>query len=819
MIRIGVLFSWSADVYTKAVVGGIRDRGVARGAAVIGLWCGPLPAVQPFWEIHGGLALSLVSPQLLDGLLVVSGSTVSSPDAVVALAERFAPMPVVSIAVETPGVTSILVDNEPGLRSVLEHLVDVHDRKRIAFAGDPKGNLEAVIRHRVYREVLESRGLAYDPTLVAGAGLDSYSGMSGMRRILDDGGRPDAVYAVNDVVAEGVLEVLEERGLRVPEDVALVGYDDSLSAMGMIPPLTTVHQPVTLLGVRAVDALLDLLAGQRVDPRIVVPTFSVIRQSCGCDPISALTDPDRALNMPTNRTKSGRPIALEQDRYGPTEDRLQELLRALLLDANDGDQGRFRTLLVHVLSDLVRQGRDLLPWQSGMARLRQLALGARGDAEAARRVASLLFEGHLLLTDSVHRASIRALTRTELKVEAMSTTTGDLSGQPDIASMIGRVRDNLPRLGFAACHIALLEPSGDHARLRFSSILGREEPIGPEGIRYETKNVLPAGIPFADHPGYFLIEPLSQERAIGLLCFEGAPEDALLYISLANQLTTSIVRLEREQELARAYRLLQENHDKLVIAEKMASLGRLTAGIAHEMNTPLGAIRAALVELKGLVAEYRESAGVPAVTPEDHVEIAGEMGKVIELAENAATRAAGFVRSIKLGTRDLGSRDDQTFDAVRVARDTLLLLEHEASRSGSTIAFSPASATIEIKGPPPRFSQVLTNLVTNAIDASRPKGGGTIDVVLEATAEGLRLSVRDHGTGIGAENLPKIFDPMFTTKPFGEGTGLGLSLVHDIVTVDFGGSVDVESTPGEGTMFTVELRASRRSLRPGGAVP
>jgi signal transduction histidine kinase len=635
-----------------------------------------------------------------------------------------------------------------------------------------------------------------------------------MRKLLECSPRPDAVYAVNDTVAAGGLRVLEERGLRVPDDVALVGYDDALFAMGMIPPLTTVHQPVTLLGARAVDALLDRLEGRPVDARIVVPTYSVVRQSCGCDPFSALADPDRSLNAPTNRSKSGRPIAPEQDRFGPTGDRLSELIEALAADVRSVEKGRFRTLLGHVLSDAVRHGDDLLVWQKGMARLRQLAF-ARFDDRSERDVAeALLFEGHLLLTDAVNRASVRALTRSEDHIQDLSSTTTVLAGEPDVASIIAQLRTHIPRLGFSACHLALLEPAEGRARLRYSFAGGREEPILGEGIEYETRLLVPDGIGFADHPGFYLVEPLSHERPIGLLLFEGPPEDAILYIALANQISSAIVRIEREQELARAYRLLQENHDKLVIAEKMSSLGRLTAGIAHEMNTPLGAIRAAHADLTHLVAEYRASVLSPDVTPDDHAQIAADMSRALMLAESAATRAAAFVRSMKRGTRDLGAREDQLFDAVRAAQDTLLLLEHEATRSGSTIVFSAEAPSLELKGPPPRFSQILNNLVTNAIDASHPKGGGTITVELCSTAEGVRLSVRDEGVGISSENLPKIFDPMFTTKPFGEGTGLGLSLVHDIVTVDFAGAIEVTSTPGEGSTITVQLRSSRRSMRP-----
>jgi signal transduction histidine kinase len=110
-----------------------------------------------------------------------------------------------------------------------------------------------------------------------------------------------------------------------------------------------------------------------------------------------------------------------------------------------------------------------------------------------------------------------------------------------------------------------------------------------------------------------------------------------------------------------------------------------------------------------------------------------------------------------------------------------------------------------------RFSQVVTNLVENAVDASATKGGGAIDVRLSTREDNLLLEVEDAGTGIAPEILQRIFEPMFTTKPFGQGTGLGLSIVHDIVTGDFGGAVEVESRPDEGTKFTVRFPKGRES--------
>jgi C4-dicarboxylate-specific signal transduction histidine kinase len=104
---------------------------------------------------------------------------------------------------------------------------------------------------------------------------------------------------------------------------------------------------------------------------------------------------------------------------------------------------------------------------------------------------------------------------------------------------------------------------------------------------------------------------------------------------------------------------------------------------------------------------------------------------------------------------------------------------------------------------------VVTNLVTNAIDASIPKHGGSITLELRKEQAQIVLTVADQGTGVEPAIAPQLFDPMFTTKPFGQGTGLGLAIVQDIVTHDFGGSIAVTSQPGCGTVFTVCFPTAR----------
>jgi PAS domain S-box-containing protein len=249
----------------------------------------------------------------------------------------------------------------------------------------------------------------------------------------------------------------------------------------------------------------------------------------------------------------------------------------------------------------------------------------------------------------------------------------------------------------------------------------------------------------------------------------------------------------------------KDAEERLVRGEKMASLGRLTAGIAHEMNTPLAAARAALAEVDQLLRELKESIGDPQVTSDDQLEISEEMRDALGIANTAVERAATFVRGMKTQTRDMARGERIRFDAVRIIGDALLLLRHDLRAKNCEVTFEHGGGGIELSGIPGRLVQVVSNLVGNAIDASAARGGGPIRLELAAHEQGVELRIADSGSGISPHNLSKIFEPMFTTKPFGEGTGLGLTIVHDIITGEFGGSIDVTSREGQGTTFILRF--------------
>ncbi|SMB97678.1 PAS domain-containing sensor histidine kinase [Deinococcus hopiensis] len=253
---------------------------------------------------------------------------------------------------------------------------------------------------------------------------------------------------------------------------------------------------------------------------------------------------------------------------------------------------------------------------------------------------------------------------------------------------------------------------------------------------------------------------------------------------------------------------LKTSQAQLVASERLASLGRLTAGLAHEINTPLAATMNYHLVLQGLLEEYRASIGNPDVTTDDHREIAAEALGTLEEAGKTTTRIGEFIRQMRGHTRDTVT-GTTTFNPFKLAGDTLAMLAHEARAAQVELHLESLRGEFLITGEPGRFTQVVTNLVINAIHACETVGHRRrVDVRFVQEGTVLKLQVQDNGSGIPPEVLPKIFDPMFTTKDVGKGTGLGLAIIHDIVQGHFGGHIEVHTQVGTGTTFTVTFHTS-----------
>jgi LacI family transcriptional regulator len=183
-------------------------------------------------------------------------------------------------------VPLVSIENKIGAFNIVEHLVKAHNMTRIGFLRGPKGNYDSHWREAGYRQALKKFGLPIDENLIGDGGFKYPGARATILRWISSGCLPQAIFAGNDDSALDVLMTLYGAGIRVPHDVAVVGFDDSRMAPAMVPPLTTVRAPGVDVGREAVRQLLHMIRTGESTPLTLLPTELVIRRSCGCMPVS-----------------------------------------------------------------------------------------------------------------------------------------------------------------------------------------------------------------------------------------------------------------------------------------------------------------------------------------------------------------------------------------------------------------------------------------------------------------------------------------------------------------------------------------------------
>ncbi|WP_164940864.1 GAF domain-containing sensor histidine kinase [Bradyrhizobium zhanjiangense] len=275
---------------------------------------------------------------------------------------------------------------------------------------------------------------------------------------------------------------------------------------------------------------------------------------------------------------------------------------------------------------------------------------------------------------------------------------------------------------------------------------------------------------------------------------------------------------DRTQDLAKSLDDLRAAQDRLIQTEKLASLGQLTAGIAHEIKNPLNFVNNFASLSAELTDELNEVLGPVKLADEVRAEVdelTGLLKDNLQKVVQHGRRADSIVKNMLLHSRE-GGGEHGLSDINALVEESLNLAYHgaRAEKPGFDVTLKreldPAAGQAEVF--PQEITRVLLNLISNGFHAvTKRKAEGAADyepIVIAATrdrGDSIEIRIRDNGIGIADEVREKMFNPFFTTKPAGEGTGLGLSMSHDIVVKQHGGTIDVATEPGASTEFTIRL--------------
>jgi len=322
--------------------------------------------------------------------------------------------------------------------------------------------------------------------------------------------------------------------------------------------------------------------------------------------------------------------------------------------------------------------------------------------------------------------------------------------------------------------VELLPPAWQYPEIAFSRIILDGISYTTQGFREcrqkQTAEIIVGGVPRG------VVELVYAEERPDLDEGPFLKEERNLINAVARQIGLVVERKQAEEDKLKL-------HNQLLHSDRLATIGMLAAGIAHELNEPLG-------NILGFAQLAKKCTGIPASAEQD-------IGKI----EAASLHARDIIQKLLVFARQAPAEKTQV-NLNQVVEDGLYFFEARCAKEGIELVRKLSADMPEITADPGQLNQLLVNLVVNALQ-SMP-GAGKITVQTQFCDHNVHLIVEDTGTGMSSEVLDKIFVPFFTTKDVGHGTGLGLPVVYGIVT-SHGGSINVNSKPGCGSRFEIQL--------------
>ena len=517
---------------------------------------------------QANILYDLVGATSVDGLVSWASSIGNSvtADEIEVFHRRYHPLPVVAIGRAWEGLPGLSMESYHGMYEAVTHLIEVHNCRRLAFIRGPENHVQAQSRYQAYLDALKAHNLPVDPLLITPPS-ENWARSWGPKAIyllLDERQlHPptdlDAIVAANDGLLLGALPSLHARGIEVPDDLAVVGFDDSLHSRVNTPSLTTVAAPYYALGHQAVEAVLALLEGREVPPETLMSAQMVLRQSCGClDPVVAQAklelgeSEDATLLSILSSRRAGIVAALEQALSNTNEavrGSIERLLNTLEGELTGETPGLFIPELNRALRQTVMAGEDVAVWQGVISALRhQMRMCAH---EQAFLVADdLCQQARIVIGEASQRTQAYRHVQMEQRALALREIGTELLNTFNVQGLMDALARSLPDLNIPSCYLSLYEAAQPYqypqsppewARLVLAYNEKGSITLDAEGYRFPARQLMPVEMWPSGRRYSFVVQPLFfQNSQIGLVLFEMGPREADVYDTLRLQISSAL---------------------------------------------------------------------------------------------------------------------------------------------------------------------------------------------------------------------------------------------------------------------------------------
>ena len=727
-------------------------------------------------------------PEVVDAIAVyVPGLMPQMSESAISRFVLGLPVPVVAVGIEINGVASVSFDFAGAMDRIVEHIVKVHGSRRIVYIGESAGNPYGPEKFAGFQSAALKAGVEAMEDRITIDYANPESAEYALDLVMDrDGGRADAILCESDGLAFQVIGELHKRGIHVPGDMIVVGFGDLPVSRLSTPSITTIRQDLHALGKKAVQLCLDSLDGG--GESLILDLPPIFRRSCGCDPWLAPRETNPAL--------------LKQPEY-------RSALDAINAAVDTGDTGRLRRTLTALAAEVDDGANNLFRQALDLSQAGPVCESATQDTELIRTIVEMAANRTDVQTERNLRLVTNDLTRDAIGLVRKLDRVVDIQQFRRTAHLIfgnlGIVDHRVLRIAGPKTAAVVSSSEGLPHRSVISGLDNLAE------IVQEMRDLTHSGavttvipLPFnADILGYAVVNLFSEHA-------HTVDSLASSLGSLLNRLRLLEVLDESEAARREAFRRQVEAQDQLVQNERLASLGRLVANVAHQMNTPIGVATTALSHLRLSLEDILKTKEESACEQENLEEFL----TALSLIESSVRRSADIVArfgSIVPISEEPGQSEIEFGRTVEVVLASL----RSELRSSEIQVVVDIPRPIFLSVPANSLERILFALVSNSIDhAFENCRDRRISIRVTGDDHGALIEYSDNGNGVDAAILPEIFEPFSTTKRVNGKLGLGLHAVHNLVTGTLRGTVKAESRPGQGLAVEIILPSEAVCLYP-----
>jgi len=721
---------------------------------------------------------------------------------------------------------SVTVDNKGGIEMAVDHLIE-HGHRRIAYIAGYETSLgDSAERWRGYRTSLRRHKINYDPDLVAVGKHSTATSYLAMKEIITKGKPFSAVIGSNDEAAVGAIQALRDYGLVVPQDIAVIGFDDRLEARAELPLLTTVHHPMFELGYQSLELLYQIINGQAPSDSLVrIPTHLVIRESCGCLPghqplnersqtslkdfVQPVYYPDfhgpyryetGVANLATHvikkkispeiPTEMAELVHREMQRMGSAEVEYlcQRLLDAFLLSLQQSEPAIFQLAMQQILDHVAALDGDLHAWHGAVNVLQRWSpVLVHNISPPAKLVQAenLLHQARIAISEILRGQYSRWVRRESTNANLISQMSARFFSAKDEADIFEILNDFTHALNIQNVAIAYYLP--DRNDPYALSEIKTPLPENGQSPIFPTRDFPPEGLFPDDQPVQLVLLPLFKpDGMLGYAAFQ--TNDLAPLGQIVHQVVAALHNVDLHQETVEARKQAE-------VANEQKS--RFLSVVSHELRTPLSLI----FGLSNMLLEESEAVNEQErlVNVKDLQRIYFGAQHLESLIRDVLDLARSDVGQIKLTLESVNLKE-----VLEGVAEIGKQLAHDKELDWHTDIQADLPP---VKADRTRLRQIVLNLVNNAVKFT-VHGCITLSAY---TGDGeVVIAIRDTGIGIPKDDQCAIFDEFHqskrtTARGYG-GLGLGLAICKRLVEMQ-GGSIWVSSNgyEGPGSVFYFSL--------------